>query len=238
VERLYLSPGAQLDGVGPIRGGVPVCFPQFNQRGNLPKHGFARVLPWQLKSWSAHADCAELSLALTESAATQALWPCHFELVLALTLTPGRLHMRLTLHNRGDQVLTFTGALHSYLRLHALEDCRLSGLGAQSEWDAVRDTHGLGAQALRFDGEFDRVYRASLLPLELDSGQSRLSLTQGGGWSDTVVWNPGAQKCAQLADMPPDGYRHMLCVEAARVFEPAQVEAGASWQGWQALALA
>ena len=45
-ERLYLSPKTLLDGQSAIRGGVPVCFPQFNQRGPLPKHGFVRNLPW------------------------------------------------------------------------------------------------------------------------------------------------------------------------------------------------
>ncbi|MEG0677449.1 MAG: D-hexose-6-phosphate mutarotase, partial [Comamonas sp.] len=37
-EQLFLSPQAAHDGVTPIRGGIPVCFPQFNQRGPLVKH--------------------------------------------------------------------------------------------------------------------------------------------------------------------------------------------------------
>jgi len=45
-ERLYLSPKSIMDGQAAIRGGIPVCFPQFNMRGELPKHGFARHLPW------------------------------------------------------------------------------------------------------------------------------------------------------------------------------------------------
>jgi glucose-6-phosphate 1-epimerase len=47
VERLYLSPRAVFDGAAAIRGGVPICCPQFNQRGMLPKHGFMRNLPWE-----------------------------------------------------------------------------------------------------------------------------------------------------------------------------------------------
>ena len=47
-ERLYLSPRAAFDGQTAIRGGIPVCWPQFNQRGPLPKHGFVRNLPWQV----------------------------------------------------------------------------------------------------------------------------------------------------------------------------------------------
>src|SRR5688572_29727961 len=45
-ERLYLSSTAAADSVQPVRGGVPVCFPQFSGRGPLPKHGFARTSTW------------------------------------------------------------------------------------------------------------------------------------------------------------------------------------------------
>jgi glucose-6-phosphate 1-epimerase len=47
-ERLFLSPNTVWDGRAAIRGGIPVCFPQFNQRGDLPKHGFVRKRPWAL----------------------------------------------------------------------------------------------------------------------------------------------------------------------------------------------
>ena len=42
-ERLYLRPNNLWDGKSAIRGGVPVCFPQFNQRGTLPKHGLSLI---------------------------------------------------------------------------------------------------------------------------------------------------------------------------------------------------
>ena len=49
-ERLYLSPRvnwqAVAQGRSAIRGGIPICWPQFNRRGPLPKHGLARLLPW------------------------------------------------------------------------------------------------------------------------------------------------------------------------------------------------
>lgn len=49
VERMYCTPRLP-DTPKPVRGGVPVIFPQFNQRGpdfSLPRHGFARQLPWE-----------------------------------------------------------------------------------------------------------------------------------------------------------------------------------------------
>lgn len=45
-ERLHLSPAACLDGTHPIRGGIPVVFPQFGLWGLGRKHGFARNLRW------------------------------------------------------------------------------------------------------------------------------------------------------------------------------------------------
>ncbi|MFZ3287173.1 MAG: D-hexose-6-phosphate mutarotase, partial [Telluria sp.] len=47
-ERLFCSTGCALDGSGPIRGGVPVIFPQFAARGTGMRHGFARVSGWRL----------------------------------------------------------------------------------------------------------------------------------------------------------------------------------------------
>jgi glucose-6-phosphate 1-epimerase len=35
--------------------------------------------------------------------------------------------------------------------------------------------------------------------------------------------------------MTADGFAHMLCVEAAQVYEPISISAGGQWQGWQRL---
>ena len=52
-----------------------------------------------------------------------------------------------------------------------------------------------------------------------------------------MVWNPGAALCAQLPDMPADGYRQMLCVEAAQIDQSVTLAPGARWSGWQRLQL-
>src|SRR4030095_7823714 len=48
-DRLYLSESSPFAPNVAIRGGVPVCFPQFADQGPLPMHGFARITAW---SWS------------------------------------------------------------------------------------------------------------------------------------------------------------------------------------------
>lgn len=243
-ERLFLSPLARFDGHSAIRGGVPLCFPQFNQRGPLVKHGFARNLAWLVQGEPV-LTCGggTLSLRLTDSASTLETWPFRFVAVLQLALSPGVLNVTLSVTHAGasEEVtsgLTFTGALHTYLAVDDVERATLSGLGGQPEWNAVTDEHGSAADKLVFDGEFDRVYAAAGGKLCLTDGDHRLLISQSDSFTDTVVWNPGAALCAQLSDMPENAHRYMLCVEAAAVHAAVTVPPGATWQGWQRLEVA
>lgn len=239
-ERLFLSPNAVFDGQGAIRGGVPVCLPQFNTRGPLAKHGFARNLPWQ--AGSARLDAASgdllLTLALTSDAPTRAVWPHDFRFELTLRLGLGRLELLLDLQNPGLTPWPFTGALHSYLSVQDIARVQLMGLDGRPCWDALRDTRAPHAGAVTFDGEFDRVFRAAPGPLQLHDGARRLQIEQSASFEDTVVWNPGAELCARLADMAPGSWQQMLCVEAAQVEQPVILEPGARWSGWQRLTVA
>lgn len=236
-ERLFLSPRSALDGSAPIRGGVPICWPQFNQRGNCPKHGFARNLPWLTTAYDLGSDAASLELTLCSSERTRIFWPHEFELTLTLMLQAGRLRLTLGARNTGAQPLAFTGALHSYFACDDVEQAGLSGLQGRPEWDALTDGQAQGAEALRFDAEFDRVYSGKAAPMRLQEGAQGLRISQSDSWSDTVVWNPHVAKCAVLDDMEADGWRRMLCVEAAQVFDAVTLAPGQSWLGWQQLEL-
>ncbi len=244
-ERLYLSPNNLWDGQSAIRGGVPVCFPQFNQRGTLPKHGFARNMAWtvddaeQVGEASASADAAHIDFTLSTNADTLAIWQQAFVAVLRVALAPGQLTLTLTVNNtETHNDLHFTGALHTYLAVDDIDLSELRGLGGRPEWDAVADVHVLADEALYFDGEFDRVYDAAANPLHLQDGTSTLQIEQSPSWAHSVVWNPGESKCAALADMPAHGFARMLCVEAAQVFDPISIPAGGQWVGWQRLRVA
>lgn len=233
VERIYLSPEALFDGRSAIRGGVPVCWPQFNQRGPLPKHGFARNKAWQLEPAEAPG---ELVFSLRDDAASRALWPHAFRLALRVTLTPGALRIALDVRNTDAEPWSFTAALHTYLQVDEIADVRLEGLQGAPRWDAVRDLrHAETAEALRFDTEFDSVYAAPAGPLKRVQPSGVLAIAQSASCTETVVWNPGAALSAQLADLPDEGWRRMLCVEAARIDDAVRLAPGAEWQGWQQL---
>ena len=235
VERLYLSPRAVLDGRAPIRAGVPVCWPQFSDRGPLPKHGFVRTRRWSAGRAELGEDDARLRLTLASDESTRALWPHEFQLELAVHLQPALLRVTLGVRNAGPAALSFTGALHTYLAVGDVATASVHGLEGRPVWDALTGDRGTIDKPLRFSGEFDRVVGAPAAPMQLRDGARALQVRQGGGWCDTVVWNPAAAKNATLADMPPDGWRSMLCIEAACVFEPVELAAGAHWQAWQEL---
>ena len=233
-ERLYLSPRAVFDGQAAIRGGVPICCPQFNQRGALPKHGFMRNLPWVFHAADTAGDA--ITLALRDSEASRALWPHAFEARLEATLAPGSLRIALHLANTGGTPWSFTAALHSYLRVDDIDAVRLEGLQGAARWDAVRDLRFVEeAAALRFASEFDSVYAAPARPLRLAQPGGVMEIAQSASCTETVVWNPGAALSAKLSDMPDDGFRHMLCVEAAAIDAPVHLAPGARWTGWQQL---
>lgn len=235
-EWLYLSETARFDRSTPIRGGVPVCFPQFADLGKLPKHGFVRTVDWMLADRRVDKDFALVQLRLEDSAETRALWNHPFGIELTISIEDNRLDLEFEVDNRGTDVLSFTGALHTYLRVREAEEARLEGLYGftyrdSANGNAIKRETG---DALMVDAEVDRVYRQVNRPLLLRDGSRTLGINTEG-FPDVVVWNPWETRCAALADMPDNGFRRMLCVEAAAADTPITVAAGEQWWGRQTL---
>lgn len=235
-EWLYLSETARFDRSTPIRGGVPVCFPQFADLGKLPKHGFVRTVDWMLADRRVDKDFALVQLRLEDSAETRALWNHPFGIELTISIEDNRLDLEFEVDNRGTDVLSFTGALHTYLRVREAEEARLEGLYGftyrdSANGNAIKRETG---DALMVDAEVDRVYRQVNRPLLLRDGSRTLGINTEG-FPDVVMWNPWETRCAALADMPDNGFRRMLCVEAAAADTPITVAAGEQWWGRQTL---
>ncbi len=232
-SRLFLSPASVFRQGAAIRGGVPVIFPQFAAHGPLPKHGFARVQDWQLAQ---PAGDGRLRLQLRDSPASRALWPHAFLLELDLHCSGDTLRMEVGVHNTGDSAFGFTVALHTYLRVADVTQARLQGLKGLRYLDATRERteHVEEDIELGFGPWTDRIYFDPPAELLLAEPHRRLRIRQEG-FTDTVVWNPAAEVTATLPDMAPDGWREMLCVEAATTLEPIRLAAGGQWRGAQVL---
>jgi len=241
VEQLYVSPDSAFALGQAVRGGVPVIFPQFSARGPLQRHGFARSKPWSLVMAEQGADDALAVLRLTDDAATRMFWPHAFELELSLRVSGRSLQIELACENKGEEAFDFTAALHSYFAINDLDEASVQGLSGLHYWDAVDSVEKQQRVELLLPaGDLDRIYHQVKQPLLLReqgiSTERRLQIQQQG-FDDAVIWNPGAEKCAALTDVPAADYKKFLCIEAATIERPVRLQAGESWVGRQDLTL-
>lgn len=237
-EALFLSDAAVFAPGEPIRGGVPVVFPQFSGEGPLPKHGIARTVGWEWVNREEAETATRAVLRLTDDEASRALWPHAFVLELSVALHGDSLALRLTVENRGREPFAFAAALHTYLRVADIRRTTVVGLEGtryRSRPEGMMDVVD-GAAVLSVSGEIDRLYRDA--PREVavnDAGARRTFQIVEAGFRDAVVWNPWAELAASIPDMEADEYERMLCVEAAQVEVPVTLAPGAAWQGEQRL---
>ena len=103
-NRLFLSRKAQYGPGKAIRGGVPVIFPQFSAEGSLPRHGFARRLPWRLL----HSAAGEARWALCADSRTLSIWPHRFNAELSVRCVARSIEVALYVINDDGQPFTFT----------------------------------------------------------------------------------------------------------------------------------
>ena len=228
-EQLFCSARSALDGSRAIRGGVPVVFPQFNERGPGLRHGFARVCDWALVDSGCEAgddgDDGEDNASGTAFAvfalephdlprATAQAWPHEFRLQLRVSVGGDTLAMAFEVHNRGAAPFAFSCALHTYHLVDQVADVRIDG---------VRDTE------LAIGDALDQIFYGIDGRTTLRAGCSTLTLEQDG-FTDAVVWNPGAVNAAALVDLDDDEYQRFVCIEPA-VIAPVTLQAGESWLG-------
>jgi glucose-6-phosphate 1-epimerase len=236
-ERLFLSTRSEFRAGTAIRGGIPVIFPQFAAEGPLPRHGFARTAAWTLGSVQpADGGSVVATLALGDTPETRAVWPARFHATLTVRVGGATLTVGLGVENTGASPLSFTSALHTYLRVQDVARVEVVGLeGARYRDAAERTTLRTDtAPVLRVTGELDRVYvGAPAAMLVREAGRALRVETRG--FPDAVLWNPGRKRAADLPDMDVGGERAMLCVEAAVVQTPVTLAPGARWQGSQTL---
>lgn len=231
-ERLFLSERAVFDGQAAVRGGIPLVFPQFAERGPLQKHGFARITPWTFHGIDDDAALFEL----VDDGTRFPGWPHPFRAGLRLQLTATQLSATLEIDNTGDTTFAFTAAMHTYLRVADIGNVTLEGLqGCDYEDSANGGTlHREHNYEVTFDGEVDRIYGDVVAPLTLIDGNHHMPIEQDG-FGDVVTWNPGEPLAARIGDLSPGDYRRFVCVEAGQVMQPVVLAPGERWMGMQRL---
>ena len=234
-ERLYLSENSVFSPGKPIRGGIPVVFPQFADSGPLPKHGWLRAMEWDVAS---HDGSTGVTLRTEETPDSRTLWPHTYDVRLRIQLGEDSLEVTLIVRNPGAEAFGFTSALHTYLAVTDIERAELRGLYGSPYIDKtanraiVRDDD----PAVRISRETDRIYTGVRGDVELVDSDSVLRISSSG-FPDVVVWNPWIDVARGIADMRDDDYRRFICVEAAAAEQAVMLRPGESWEGAQRLEL-
>ncbi len=211
-----------------FHGGIPVCWPQFGNRFNkaLPQHGFARILPFEVRGTEYSEEMTEVTLGLKSDAETRMLWPHDFDLEYKVTVSM-KLTLTLVTRNTGDAPFGFSCGFHPYFLLRDRNAAVVKGLDGCTYFNGVTQTPGeVLAGDLVMDRSTDHIFDLRTRPSApdagtlsalkhelavLDPGSRRAVAVVSSGNDSAVVWNPGPE--GRLADFESEDWRRFVCVE-------------------------
>lgn len=237
-----------------IRGGVPICLPQFSDYGPLSvSHGFARILTWEhvpdpacavvkLTSKSVRKQFEDLQI-------TNMSIPHNVDFTFTVRVclvSESTLEMSLTVENAATscEPLPFTTCLHTYFAVSSLSKIRIDGAYEPLPYlDTTNKRAKCEPDSLHeIKGEVDRIYFGGAKtrnPLQQpaaiigDAGRNTQLQVFFKNIDDLTIWNPGEKK--SFKDMPAGDHDKFLCIEGC-VVQPNQVVApGQSWTGGQTI---
>jgi glucose-6-phosphate 1-epimerase len=236
MDLLWMSPESSFEVGKPIRGGIPVCFPWFGPHktdSEKPQHGFARLMYWDVVSTATNTDGESIvKLQLCTSEETKAYWP--YDFCAEMTFVVGKkLTATLKITNTSDQPFDYTCALHSYFSLSAIESVSIEGLKGLTYYNQNTGENEIQEEeTLEITEPLTRHYLNTETPVIIaDSAFRRRIKVDTTGSKVTTVWNPGAEICAKIGDLPDDAYETFVCVEATNAFDfPISLASGASFE--------
>lgn len=227
---LYLSP-VVIDLGLPRRGGVPILFPQFADRGELSKHGFVRGINWQILSHDLNELSEHLSYELNINPNNFGDWPHTANLRLDVVAEAKSITFSLKIKNLGEKSFTWTGGLHPYIKIENLLNIKIEGLkGCKVENKYKFDqTHQLN-QFLSFDGKsFESLFFSSSdLVVHEDNKTLHLSST---GFLEWMIWNPGQTGVKDFLDILKNDWFRFVCIEPVIAHQPQLIEGGGQFTG-------
>lgn len=120
-EIFYFDRGTFNDENKNVRGGIPILFPNAGPlKGglyNLPQHGFARRMPWNVIGQNHNS----INLQLLSNEETREKYPFDFEMKLEVEVAENNLTHTLTVTNTGGKPMPTTYGTHPYFEIEAAE---------------------------------------------------------------------------------------------------------------------
>ncbi|SCX45926.1 D-hexose-6-phosphate mutarotase [Nitrosospira sp. Nsp1] len=217
---MFLSNAAYYQAGKSIKGGVPICWPWFGpdpEQLGRPAHGFVRNRLWNVMEAevTANGEC-KITLGLTDTPETLAIWPHSFKLSLEITVGES-LNLELITHNPTAHTFHVTQALHTYFKVGHIDQVAISGLEGIKYIDKVDNgLQKFQAGSIIIDTEVDRIYQGTHGEVLIDDvGFGRRIRITSTGSKTAVVWNPWAKISAEMGDLKDDDYERFVCVETA-----------------------
>lgn len=235
MDLLWMSPESSFEEGKPIRGGIPVCFPWFGPHktdSEKPQHGFGRLMYWDVVSTSTNSSAESvIKLQLNSSEETKAYWPHDF--IAEMTFIVGKkLTATLKVTNTSGEPFDYTCALHTYYSLSAIDSISIEGLQGVTYYNQLTGENGVQEEKkLEITEALTRHYLNTETPVIIDDSAFRRRIkVDKAGSKVTTVWNPGAETCSNIGDLPDDGYETFVCVEATNAFDyPISLSPGESF---------
>lgn len=212
-----------------FHGGIPVCWPQFGNKAfkDLPQHGFARFLVFEVRGTEYSEEKTEVVLGLKSNEETLKMWPHEFDLEFKVSVTM-KLNLTLKTVNTGKTPFDFSCGFHPYFVVRNRDEVVLKGLDGCSYVDGTK----ADLPTLTWTGDFpvtiapDHIFSLKSAPKHefaiLDSGLKRAIAMVSSGNQKCVVWNCG--ESAKLSDFEPGDWKKYVCVEPV-----------SEWPGYQTL---
>jgi glucose-6-phosphate 1-epimerase len=182
----------------------------------LPGHGFARFMVFEVRGSRYTEDMTEITLGLKSDDETKKLWPHDFDLEYTISVSM-KLNLKLVTRNTGKTPFAFSCGFHPYFVSGASDKSIVKGL------DGCRYTDARGPEMitavqqgdLAVGAEKDHVFDMIAAPRHevalIDDVLKRAIAVVSSGNRHTVVWNPGEGN--ETPDMTAGDWRKFVCVE-------------------------
>lgn len=217
---MFLSEAAYYQAGKGIKGGTPICWPWFGpdpERMGRPAHGFVRNRFWNvIRTEVTAAGGCKVTLGLTDTPETRAIWPHSFNLFLEITVGES-LNLELITRNPTAHSFPITQALHTYFKIGHIDQIAILGLdGAEYIDKTDNGITKLQTGAVMIDKEVDRIYQGIQGELLIDDiALARTIRITSKGSKTAVVWNPWARISVEMGDLEDYDYESFVCVETA-----------------------
>ncbi|KAF3534480.1 hypothetical protein DY000_02038366 [Brassica cretica] len=236
-DLLFMSTKAIFKPPTPIRGGIPVLFPQYANTGPLPSHGFVRQRFWEIDANPPHlpshpSSGAHVDLILKSSEADLKIWPNKFVYRLRVALGHGGdLTLTSRVKNSDVKPFNFTVGLHPYFSVSDISQIQVEGLQNLDYLDQQKNRtrftdHG---KVITFNSQLDRLYLRTPKKIRIvDHNKKKTIVVHKEGYADAVVWNPWEKK---VSDLGVEDYKRFVAGEPVAVEKPIILKPRQEWKG-------